>query len=194
MSVNGFGNKAAYAKHRGCSDSLVSRLSEFLVYNAAGLVDFAASDARIAHYRDPARGGKRGAAPASAPAAAAQPVATTRVPPAGAAPSGDAVGGDPAYRNAATRERVAKARLAELELAEKTGELVRKSEVAAAVFGLSRQAMEALDALADRLAPQLAAETDVERVHALITENASKIRKAMLGALPGLAEEHAKAA
>lgn len=166
-------SKSDYAKARGCSAAYVSKLARQgrLVLTPAGKVNVEATDRLVEATRDPARGGDR------------RP---------GAVDSGD--GGETAaapgsarvqtYKEAARRERIAKARIAELELAEKTGHLVRREEVAAAIFGLSRQAMEALDALADRLASQLAAETDVARVHALLTEHVAKIRVAMQSALP----------
>lgn len=169
-------NKAEYAKHRGCSDTYVSRLGKMdpplLVMTPDGRVDVAKSDALIAYHRDPARGGVRTATPASV--ATSAPQEARRVPPGGgelSLPAND----DSAYKEAARRERIAKARIAELELAEKAGQLVRREEVEAAIFGLARQAMESLDALADRLAPQLAAEMDVERIHALLTQHVRRI-------------------
>ena len=172
-------SKSEYAQARGCSPAYVSKLARQgrLVLTKAGKVNVEATDRLIESTRDPARGGDRrpGAAErAESGAAAGQ--------------DGQRTVGHQTYKEAARRERIAKARIAELELAEKVGQLVRKEEVAAAIFGLSRQAMEALDALADRLASQLAAESDVARVHALLTEHTTKIRVAMLGALPGLQE------
>lgn len=179
-----------YAQARGCSPAYVTKLKRQgrLVLTPAGKVNVEATDRLIESTRDPARGGDRrpGAAERPDPTAGARESAAP-----GAARAG--TGELQTYKEAARRERIAKARLAELELAEKTGELVRKSEVAAAIFGLSRQAMEALDALPDRLASQLAAESDITRVHALLTEHARKIRIAMLGALPGLAEAQQQA-
>lgn len=176
-------SKSEYAQARGCSAAYVSKLNRQgrLVLTPSGKVNVEATDRLIESTRDPARGGDR------RPGAAGRDVDAGN-----AAAPGVVV--HQTYKEAARRERIAKARIAELELAEKTGQLVRREEVAAAIFGLSRQAMEALDALADRLASQLAAESDVTRVHALLTEHTGKIRVAMMGALPGLADAMEKAA
>lgn len=184
-------SQSDYAAARGWSAAYVTKLKKHgrLVLTPSGKVNVEASDRLIESTRDPARGGdrRRGAGEGEGDAPGARKQAAP-----GAHSSG--AGEFQTYKEAARRERIAKARIAELELAEKAGDLVRKSEVAAAIFGLSRQAMESLDALADRLASQLAAESDVTRVHAVLTEHARKIRVAMLGALPGLAEEQAEAA
>lgn len=184
-------SQTEYAAARGCSPAYVTKLKRQgrLVVTPAGKVNVEATDRLIESTRDPARGGDRrpGAGDGQGDASSAREPAAL-----GALRAGG--GSFQTYKEAARRERIAKARIAELELAEKTGQLVRKDEVTAAIFGLSRQAMEALDALADRLASQLAAETDVVRVHALITEHARKIRVAMVGALPGMAEKLEQAA
>lgn len=179
-------SQTEYAAARGCSVAYVTKLKRQgrLVITPSGKVNVEATDRLIESTRDPARGGDRrpGAVEGQGdPNGAREPAALG----AGRISSGTVL----TYKEAARRERIAKARIAELELGEKTGQLVRKEEVAAAIFGLSRQAMEALDALADRLASQLAAETDVARVHALITEHARKIRVAMVDALPGKTEK-----
>lgn len=171
-------SKSEYAQARGCSPAYVSKLGRQgrLVLTKAGKVNVEATDRLIENTRDPARGGDR------RPGAGERPDAGAG---ASAAP-GETRGTHQTYKEAARRERLAKARTAELELAEKIGLLVRREEVFAEIFGLSRQAMEALDALADRLASQLAAESDVARVHALLTEHTTKIRVAMQSALPSL--------
>jgi hypothetical protein len=184
-------SQSDYADARGWSAAYVTKLKKHgrLVLTPSGKVNVEASDRLIEATRDPARGGDR--RPGVGQEQGGEPGALQ--PAAPGAPRAGA-GEFQSYKEAARRERIAKARIAELELAEKAGELVRKSEVAEAIFGLSRQAMEALDALPDRLASQLAAETDVTRVHALLAESARKIRVAMLGALPGLAEAQERAA
>lgn len=188
-------SQTEYAAARGVSPAYVTKLKRQgrLVLTPGRKVNVEATDRLIESTRDPARGGDRrpGAGDGLGDGASARETAAP-----GANADGSRAGreSNSGYNVAATRERVAKARLAELELAEKTGQLVRKEEVAAAIFGLSRQAMESLDAMADRLASQLAAESDVTRVHALLTEHVRKIRVAMLGALPGLADALEKAA
>jgi hypothetical protein len=162
-------SQSDYAALRGWSAAYVTKLKRQgrLVLTPGGKVHVEATDRLIAATRDPARGGDRRVQESDAVDRGGEPPTS-----AGEARTGDAG----AYKHAATRERIAKARLAELELAEKAGQLVRRAEVETAIFGLARQAMEALDALADRLAAQCAAEADVERVHALITAQTRKIQ------------------
>lgn len=184
-------SQTEYAAERGWSPAYVTKLKRQgrLVLTPAGKVNVEATDRLIESTRDPARGGDR--RPGAGEGLGDVPGAR-----AAAAPGAQRAGGGEfqTYKEAARRERIAKARIAELELAEKTGQLVRRQEVEAAIFGLSRQTMEALDALADRLASQLAAESDVARVHALLTEHTRKIRVAMVGALPAPAEAQEQAA
>lgn len=66
--------------------------------------------------------------------------------------------------------------LLELQLAQKRGELVRVDDIARAMAGKLKAANEAFESLADRLSPQLAAETNVDKVDALLR---SEIRRAM---------------
>jgi len=176
-------SQTEYAAARGVSPAYVSKLKRQgrLVLTPGGKVNVEATDRLVESTRDPARGGDRrpGVGEGQGEATGAHDAAAVGVPRAA---------GHQTYKEAARRERIAKARIAELELATLTGQLVRKQEVDAAIFGLARQAMEALDALADRLASQLAAETDVARVHALLTEHARKIRVAMVGAMPAPAD------
>lgn len=188
-------SQTEYAVERGWSPAYVTKLKRQgrLVLTPAGKVNVEATDRLIESTRDPARGGDRRLAVGVG--SDGEDGARS-----GAAPGVNAKGGrapresNDGYNVAATRERVAKARLAELELAEKIGQLVRRQEVEAAIFGLARQTMEALDALPDRLASQLAAETDVTRVHALLTEHTRRIRVAMVGALPAPADAQERAA
>lgn len=190
MSDKSFATRAEFARIRGCSQPYVTKLGHQgrLVLNAAGLVDVARTIALLDATDDPARGGDRTGKPAPAVAQTA-----ASAPPAAAAVAGKgddgpsppfAPGESAAYKNAATRERVAKARLAELELAEKAGNLVRRDEVETAVFGLARQAQEALDAIADRLSTQLAAESDPARVHQLLSEDVRRVMQQLAEAKP----------
>lgn len=173
-------SQTGYADARGLSASYVSKLKRQgrLVITPSGKVNVEATDRLVDATRDPARGGDR-RPPATEGKGDDAGARETAAPSAGR----DGRGEFQTYKEAARRERIAKARIAELELAEKTGQLVRRKEVEAAIFGLSRQTMESLDALADRLASQLAAESDPARVHALLTEHARKIRVAMVGAM-----------
>ncbi|HET6806894.1 MAG TPA: hypothetical protein VFH59_15780 [Frateuria sp.] len=184
--------RAEFARLRGCSAPYVTKLGHQgrLVLTETGLIDVAKTIALLDATDDPARGGDRTGKPTPPPAppasAAHVPVATAGgVMPSGAGqPPAGGSGDSPAYRNAATRERIAKARLAELELAEKAGNLVRRDEVEAAVFGLARQAQEALDGIADRLSAQLAAESDAARVHKLLSTELRVVKQQLAAARP----------
>lgn len=199
-------SRSEFAKLRGCAASYVTKLGHQgrLVMDDSGkLVDVAATIALLDRTDDPARGGDRtgkavaspGASAPLAGASAAPAPDDAVIPPAAgqasAAPTTDGV-----YKVAATRERIAKARLAELELAEKAGNLVRRDEVEAAIFGMARQAMEVLDAIADRLSTQLAAESDPARVHALISADIRQVKQQIAEArpLPDLPEQPKEAA
>ncbi len=190
-----FVTRSEFARIRGCSQPYVTKLGHQgrLVLDASGkLVDVAATIALLERTDDPARGGDRTSKPAtatSAPVSAAQDAGQGSAP--AAAPA--AAGGDTqprtpdsdgAYKTAATRERITKARLAELELAEKAGTLVRRAEVEAAIFGLSRQAMDALDAIPDRLSAQLAAVTDPAAVHKLLSDELRNVMRDLAAAKP----------
>ncbi|MEO5811563.1 MAG: hypothetical protein ABIU96_04005 [Rhodanobacter sp.] len=185
-----FVTRAEFARLRGCTGPYVTKLGHQgrLVLDASGKrVNVSATLALLAQSDDPARGGDRTgrvapadgfalARPATgAPLAAAREEILAELP---------TLGDSAAYKGAATRERMAKARLAELELAEKSGNLVRRDEVEAAVFGLARQAQDALVSIADRLSTQLAAEADPSRVHALLSEEVTRVMQQIAAARP----------
>lgn len=67
-------------------------------------------------------------------------------------------------------------KLLELQLAQRNGELVKVQDVERAMSGKLKAASEALNSIADRLAPKLAAETDVDKVDEILR---SEIRRAM---------------
>lgn len=202
-----FVNRSEFAALRGCAKSYVTKLGHQgrLVLDPTGkLIDVAATAAMLERTDDPARGGDRAKkyqmAHAQATALGMLPrpglASAAPEPRPGAAVDGGGSGDTPAYRNAATRERVAKARLAELDLAEKAGNLVRRAEVEAAVFSLARQAQDALDAIADRLSTQLAAESDPARVHKLLSDDVRRVMQQIADArpLPALTAEQLAAA
>lgn len=195
-----FLRRSDYAKLRGVAASYITKLGHQgrLVLDASGkLIDVAATNALLDSTDDPARGGARRGGLALPEVSARLAGDDLDAPAASSASDAAAPGADQrpvpvsmetSYKLAATRERLAKARTAELELAERAGSLVRRDEVEAAVFGLARQAMEALDAIADRLSTQLAAESDPERVHALISADVRQIQQqlAEARAVPGI--------
>ena len=91
----------------------------------------------------------------------------------GAFPLADSVKAFVAYvsgREEAPRTRLGRLRadLLELELRRKSGELVDAESVRLAQFAKARRVRDALESMRVRLAAQLAAETDVRRVDALL--------------------------
>lgn len=77
---------------------------------------------------------------------------------------------------ARARREAVMASLAELELAERRGELVSAAGVEKALASKILGARDALDALADRLSPLLAAESDASKVYAMLRR---EIRQAL---------------
>lgn len=185
-----FVTRAEFARMRGCSGPYVTKLGHQgrLVLNASGKrINVAATMALLDQSDDPARGGDRtGKSEPESGFALARPAVGAPLSSAreDLPWEATAIVDGAAYKNAATRERMAKARLAELELAEKSGNLVRRDEVEAAVFGLARQAQEALVSIADRLSTQLAAEADPARVHQQLSEEVARVIAQIAAARP----------
>ena len=174
--------QAEYARARGWSKPYVSKLKRQgkLAFDAAGLVNVEATDALLHVTRDPARGGDRRPG-AEKPAGAGADAG-------GAARAGQTPASTPdgAYSSAAAREKIARARIAELELAELAGQLVRRDQVERVIFDLTRQAMDSLLSMSDRLAGAVAAESDPFRCALLIDGEARQIADAMRAAeMPG---------
>lgn len=190
--------QAEYASARGWVKSYATKLkAKGLLVMVGNLVDVVASDARIAQYRDPARGGDRSArqsaatnvaaaAPASVDPAAPRSSLSAAGPDAAAvtAAGGDDAGAGMSYAEAARRERMAKARLAELELAEAAGDLLRKDVVRRVWFSLARQAQQKLRTVKYRLSNQLATESDPQRIAALLDEELVQVINELVGADP----------
>jgi hypothetical protein len=74
--------------------------------------------------------------------------------------------------------------LLELQLAQKRGELVRTDDVEKAMANKLKTASEILNSLADRLAPQLAAETDVNKLDAMLRSEIRRAMAAIVGQAP----------
>lgn len=148
---------AAYAAHRGCSDSYIRRMRrEGKLVCEGKLVDLTASDRLLDDVTDPVRGGNR-AMPAGADAGQRGRAASAEV------------------QDAIHRERLAKARLAELELAQAAKELTRTDGVERAVFTLVRQALNELQGMKYQLRGRLAAAADAAEVDALLDEHVTAI-------------------
>jgi hypothetical protein len=150
----------AYAKHRGVSLAAVQKAirSGRIAANADGLID---SDRADTEWNANTRPGQRRATPAAPVTAepAEAPVAA----------------GLDYFRARAIRENYM-ARLAKIEFEEKTAKLISRDEVQVAAFTKARTVRDNLLNIPDRLAATLAAETDVDKVHQLMT---GEIRKAL---------------
>ncbi len=149
----------AYAKHRGVSLAAVQKAihSGRITPNANGLIDTERADAE---WRAKTRPGQR-----RARAAPALPRDTAESPAAGL----------DYFRARAIRESYL-ARLAKIEFEERIAKLVDRDEVQVAAFTSGRTIRDNLLNIPDRLAATLAAETDVDRVHELLS---AEIRKAL---------------
>lgn len=73
------------------------------------------------------------------------------------------------YAASNARHKFFQARLTELEFRRRDGELVDGAEVAKGAFEAARIVREAILAIPDRLAAELASESDTNRVHATLT-------------------------
>lgn len=170
--------QAEFARRRGVSRATVTeyKAKGLLVMTDDGLVDVAASEARLAASLDPVRGGDR-------TGAKKQPSADSRL--------------------AAARAEEAELRSARLrmELEKAAGNLVDADGVRRVGFTLARDAQEKLLAIADRLSSQLAVVSDAAKVHDMLTkelrlvcqELAKDARERIVGLQSGSAAERASA-
>jgi len=152
----------AYAKHRGVSLAAVQKAirSGRIATTPTGMID---SDRADAEWTAKTRPGQR---------RAKQAPAVAREPERAEAPIG---GGLDYFRARAVRENYL-ARLAKIEFEEKTAKLISRDEVQVAAFTKGRTARDNLLNIPDRLAAQLAAESDADKVHQILT---GEIRKAL---------------
>jgi hypothetical protein len=154
----------AYAKHRGVSLTAVQKAirSGRIATTSEGMLD---SDRADAEWTAKTRPGQRRAKQAP-------PAAVVREPERSEAPIG---GGLDYFRARAVRENYL-ARLAKIEFEEKTAKLISRDEVQVAAFTKGRTARDNLLNIPDRLAATLAAESDADKVHQILT---AEIRKAL---------------
>jgi len=155
----------AYAKHRGVSLAAVQKAihSGRITPNADGLID---SDRADAEWAAKTRPGQRRARPA--PPAVREPA------------EAPGAGGLDYFRARAIRESYL-ARLAKIEFEEKTAKLVSRDEVQVAAFTRGRVVRDNLLNIADRLAATLAAESDVDRVHRILSDEIRMALDALAG-------------
>ncbi len=150
-----------YARRRGVTLGAVQKaIKSGRIRPIEGKIDPEVADIQWARNTDVAQ--QRGQA-----AVVSMASATAIVPRAARAESSDDGAGPQLLESRARREQ-ALAELAELELAEKRGELVAVADVTKALVPKLLGVRDALDTLADRLAPLLAAEVDPAKVYALL--------------------------
>ncbi len=139
---------AAYARHRGCSRPAVSKAlrEKRITLTAEGLIDPVAADAQWQARTRPRATAK--------PAAAELPL------------SADAAG--VSYQEAKRRQAVADMLQAERLEAEQRGELLRREVMERVVGDLAAALKQRVMQVKARLAPLLAAETDVAKVSAML--------------------------
>jgi pyruvate/2-oxoglutarate dehydrogenase complex dihydrolipoamide acyltransferase (E2) component len=143
----------AYAKHRGVSLAAVQKAihSGRITPNTDGLID---SDRADAEWNAKTRPGQQ-----QAKAAAAVPRDPSEAPAAGL----------DYFRARAIRESYL-ARLAKIEFEERIAKVVDRDEVQVAAFTRGRVVRDNMLNIADRVAATLAAESDVDRVHRILSD------------------------
>ncbi len=156
----------AYAKHRGVSLAAVQKAihSGRITPTSDGLIDSERADAEWSAKTRPGQRRTKQAAPP-------QPIE---------APAG----GLDYFRARAIRESYL-ARLAKIEFEERTAKLVSRDEVQVAAFTNGRTVRDNLLNIPDRLAATLAAETDADRVHHLLSAEIRRALEELAGANSG---------
>ena len=161
---------------RGVSGEAVSkavktgRLSRSVVYDAKGKpsIDPEIAEVEWAAQTHPTHGGKRGQAAEEAPPPST-PTDEPRPTPSGAAAT---------FAQSRAIKEAYLARLAKLEFEEKSGVLVKADVVKNEAFKVARLVRDAMLNIPDRVASELAADTDAFVVHRKLT---LEIRKALEG-------------
>ena len=152
--------QAEYSRHRDCSREAVRKAVDagrITTFGPDKLIDATLADAHWArNTRARVRGGDE--APAAAPAPGAGAIVANEV------------GGNTSYEEARRRRETAEANLAEMKQAEMQGTLIRADAVRAAWAAKITGARDALLQIPSRLAPVLAAESDLVRVTALLED------------------------
>ncbi len=157
------GSLSQYAEHIGASPAYVTKLKKngrlvLREVDGRSVVDFDQSDRLVRNTADLSRAGNgANAAPGKAPTSPIAPLA-----------AGGRV--DVIFRTAQAQERAYAAKLAELDYRERTGELVRKVEIERELASRLVALRDALEVLADRIAPLVAAETDQFKCRAILRD------------------------
>ena len=181
-------NAAEYAKHRGISKMRVSQYIAQGKISATKIgrgyeIDPAVADRELEGSIDQR---SRNATPPPSPPPKPKPVAIDKPliepepPPEPAKPPkppkhtkepiAQPMQGGPTYAEAQRAREVYRAERERLKLLQEKGELVSAADVQSAAFQAARTVRDALMALPDRLAAQLAATTDAKLCHNLLAE------------------------
>ena len=186
--------QAAFAKLQGWHKSTVTRLKQAgRLVMVGGRVDVLASMKRIEE-----TGGMRDDVAERHATERAQKTAATGREVAGegkdagegekSAPDSEEQGGRGETRaNAQARKEAAQADLAEMEVQQKRGELIPKADVDLALRSFAASVRAKLDVVADQIAPLVAPVSDLDEVHALVSEH-------MRGILTAVADDMGRAA
>jgi len=142
-------SQAEFARFRGVSRATVTeyKQKDLLVFNSDGRVDVAKSEASLDSLLDPTRGGDRSGREQK--------------------PSANK---DKTLLDARISETITKTAKNALEVEKMAGRLIEKDLTAMAAFTLSRQALESLLAIPDRLSTLLAVETDAAKIHETLSK------------------------
>ena len=168
--------QAEYARRRGVSRAAITKaIKSGRITPIDGRIDPDVADIQWARNTSTARAPLAGPAPAPAAASIAPRVAVRAARPA-EFDDGDRDEEPASLLESRARREAALAELAELELAEKRGELVSAAAIEKSLSTKIMSVRESLDTLADRITPLLAAETNPDKVYALLR---SEIRQVL---------------
>lgn len=90
-------------------------------------------------------------------------------------------GGGPSYTESRAIREAYQARIAKLTYEEKSGKLVSANEIKVQAFQTARIVREGILNIPDRLASQLAGETDSNAIHSLLTDELTRALKEITG-------------
>jgi hypothetical protein len=165
---------ARFARILECSKSYVTQLKadgRLVLTDDSQRVRVAESLERIRATADPAKAGVVARHAANRDVGAGQGAPAAQTPAAGAEDDDDGEGSGDRYQHWRARSERAKALAAERDNRVRDGELLEAGDVAATVTTAVTVLRNRLEALADVLGPQLAAEGDEARCRALVAES-----------------------
>ncbi|MCC7203119.1 MAG: hypothetical protein IT393_10730 [Nitrospirae bacterium] len=144
MTRNNLVSQSEYARRKGVSKQHISRLTQKGIISLDdGKIDPVQADKQLAAAKDPARDGLRKS-------------------------DSKVKKGESSYWKARTEREQIRAKRERLEYEKAIGQLVDAEEVRLSAFNRGRILRDAIFNLPDRLAPLLAAESDVKKVNAIL--------------------------